>query len=188
MTAEAKHAKEVARLLRKMALTRYIGIGGLVAGIPLALFVVRRTYGIEAAVGGAIASGLLLVVFSFMLYFQAAQQGAMKANLGGTPPIAFHSRDWGYVFLSPVLAPPVALFIEKFLAFPPVSSARFDYATRQLVIGTIQHTKTGPHRQEFTIDVPPNVSAEPLELYCSFFSDAPAEDDDEDAAPRPGTA
>jgi hypothetical protein len=174
----AEHAKQVARLLRKMSLTRHVGTAGVFAAIVLGYFLIHHLYGPDAAVMGAVFGGMLLGVFALMLYFQADAQRSVKESMAQPPLIAFHSTNRGYVFISPA-----GLFIEQSLGFVPVIQARFDYDTRRLVLGLLRTDKNGSHISELDIGVPPNVSAEPLELFCEAVSAGPEEEEDEKEQP-----
>lgn len=181
---DPKHEKELARLRRKMSRTRLIGIGIMLASPGLGAYAIRRIWGVDALIATSGFGVMLLGVFAFMLYVQAQSLRGLKESMGQPPFVAFHSPNSGYVFISPA-----GLFVEKALNFLRyVVSARFDYATRKLVIGILHTSRNGSYTVDMSIDVPENVSAEPLELYCSLFNESEEEDEEPEAAPRAGSA
>ena len=182
---DSKHEKELARLQRKLSLTRLQGVGGMLAALGLGAFAVRRMWGVDALVFASGFGLLMLGMFAYMLYVQAQSQQDLRESMGQPPFVAFHSPNSGYVFISTA-----GLFVEKarnFLRY--VVSARFDYATRKLVIGILHTSRSGSFTVDMSIDVPENVSAEPLEVYCALFNKSEEEEAEEpEASPRTGTA
>jgi hypothetical protein len=169
---ELKHDQEVMRLLDKMSFNRRISIALLFPVCGLGLLGLYLTSGVESMVliGGILGTSLL-VAFSVFVILQQKTQSWLKASLGTQPPVAFHSLDGGYVFISQegVFAESAFWFVP-FQGFTRVTGMDFDPVKHQLTI-RIQNAGRGQNRSELIIDVPTDFPGEPLERLSAAFRD-----------------
>ncbi|HZI16471.1 MAG TPA: hypothetical protein VE153_39260 [Myxococcus sp.] len=165
---DPKHAKEVARLVRKLSRLRLLGVLGAPSLLGLALLL----YGVHepdaAGLGLLFGTPILLTVGLLVASLSRSLRSLREAQ---HPPVlaAFHSPNSGYVFISAR-----GIFVERFLDFVPIRGAKFEYGSRQLVLAVIRDNKYEASTEYAPIDVPPGVSGEPLELFCASVNALPA--------------
>lgn len=166
--AGPRHAREVARLLRKLARLRLLAVLGLAGLLGLTLFLFNMPE------PGAVWLGLLLGVLTMLALalavpFLARTLRSLRKALHEPTLAAFHSPNSGYVFISAQ-----GIFVERHLGFVPIRGARFEYGSRQLVLAVIRDNRHGEDTDYDPIDVPPGVSGEPLERFCASVNALPA--------------
>lgn len=162
---DPKHAKELARILRKFARLRLLCFLPVAVGLGLAFLFYRAAalYGVGSVV---FVTGIAtLLTQSFM----ARAMDSLRSAMGVPTLTAFHSPNAGYVFISVQ-----GIFVERRFGFVPIRGAKFGYGSRQLVIHIIQDGRSGAQQSDYyPIDVPPGVSGEPFERFCASVNAFP---------------
>ena len=167
---QEKHGQEVVRILGKMTRTRrtVLGVAAAVLGLGMLGLYAAWGAGVMALIG-AILGGCLLVTLTVMVIQHVGTQKRLRASLGARPPVAFHSPDGSYFFITQE-----GVFLEKSLWFVPfrgfsfVVDLGFEPATRKLTI-RVQNGRQSQHRSDVIIDVPPGFPGQALELLCAAF-------------------
>jgi hypothetical protein len=159
--ADPKHAKEVARLVRRFTRLRLLTLLGapVIPGLAILLYGVHEPGAFKL---GLVFGTLTVLMVGVLVASLTRTLRSLREALHEPLLAAFHSPNSGYVFISAR-----GIFVERLLEFVPIRGAKFEYGSRQLVLAVIRDNKYEEKTDYEPIDVPPGVSAEPLELFCA---------------------